>query len=439
MITKQLVQHVLKTSLEDMPEDLVTHAKKSLLNWLGVTIGAIHHETTNILLKVTNDISSASHATILGRKEKSDILSAVLVNGTASHIFDFDDTHLDTIHHPSGPVAPVVFALGEKHQVDPKVLLRAFILGCEVELRISNSVYPAHYQNGFHITASAGVFGAATAAGIILDLNEEEMAMSLGLAGTQSFGLRETFGTMTKPFHPGKAAQNGLLATLLVKNGFTSSEQILEAKSGFLNVYSTKSKSEKILKDWGDVWEFNKNAFKPYACGIVLHPSIDACIALTEYATPLEVAEIELTVHPYVLELTGKENPITGLEGKFSIYYTCAVAFLDNDASEYQYQDEKVNNQEIIAFQKKIKPKTDENMAKDKVFAVLQTYSGKKHEVLIEHATGSLENPMTQKQINQKFKNLCNYLLDKNQMNNVIEKMMHFEELDSIEEILKQI
>src|SRR5699024_3530865 len=127
------------------------------------------------------------------------------------------------------------------------------------------------------------------------------------------------------------------------------------------------------------------------------------------------------------------------LEGKFSIYYTCAVAFLDNDASEYQYQDEKVNNQEIIAFQKKIKPKTDENMAKDKVFAVLQTYSGKKHEVLIEHATGSLENPMTQKQINQKFKNLCNYLLDKNQMNNVIEKMMHFEELDSIEEILKQI
>src|SRR5699024_2857796 len=256
MITKQLVQHVLKTSLEDMPEDLVTHAKKSLLNWLGVTIGDIHHETKNIILKVTNDISSASDATILGRKEKSDILSAVLVNGTASHIFDFDDTHLDTIHHPSGPVAPVVFALGEKHQVDPKVLLRAFILGCEVELRISNSVYPAHYQNGFHITASAGVFGAATAAGIILDLNEEEMAMSLGLAGTQSFGLRETFGTMTKPFHPGKAAQNGLLATLLVKNGFTSSEQILEAKSGFLNVYSTKSKSEKILKDWGDVWEF---------------------------------------------------------------------------------------------------------------------------------------------------------------------------------------
>lgn len=167
-----------------------------------------------------------------GANKKKDLLSAVLINGVSSHIFDYDDTHLETIHHPSGPVAPVIFGLGEMYDLSPTELLRAFIIGCETELRISNAVYPSHYRKGYHITSSTGVFGAAVAAGILLKLNEEQMAMSLGLAGTQSFGLREMFGTMTKPFHPGKAAQNGLLATLLAKQGFTSSKQVLEAKRG---------------------------------------------------------------------------------------------------------------------------------------------------------------------------------------------------------------
>src|SRR5699024_5766304 len=278
MITKQFATNICNTTLESMPQSVVLHAKKSLLNWLGVTIGGINHETINILLETTEELTNSDQATILGRNKKMDILSATLINGTSSHIFDYDDTHLDTIHHPSGPVAPVVFALGEKFGTDCQTLLRAFILGCEVELRISKAIYPSHYQNGFHITSSTGVFGAMTAAGIIMEVNEEKMAMGLGLAGTQAFGLREMFGTMTKSFHPGKAAQNGLLAALLVKNGFTSSDQVLEAKRGFLNVYNSNSQPEKILENWGEDWQLEKNYFKPYACGIVLHPSIDACI-----------------------------------------------------------------------------------------------------------------------------------------------------------------
>lgn len=341
MVTEQLVKSIVNTSYENLPESVIEHAKKSLLNWLGVTIGAINHETINILMEVTDELSSERQATVLGLNQKKDILTSVLINGTSSHIFDFDDTHLDTIHHPSAPVAPVVFALGEKYDLPPKEIIRAFILGCEAELRISNAVYPSHYQSGYHITSSVGVFGAAVAAGILLKLNEDQMAMSLGLAGTQSFGLREMFGSMTKPFHPGKAAQNGLLAALLSEKGFTSSKQVLEAKRGFANVYSPSHDLDKVLIDWGNVWEFEKNAFKPYACGIVLHPSIDACIHLSEFATPDEVKEIQLKVHPYVLELTAKETPNTGMEGKFSIYHTGAIAFLEKDASEDQYQNEK--------------------------------------------------------------------------------------------------
>src|SRR5699024_10083069 len=139
------------------------------------------------------------------------------INGMSSHIFDFDDTHLDTINHPCGPVAPVIFSLAEKYNIDTKKAFLAFILGCEAELRISNDLYPSHYQLGWHITSTTGVFGAAIAAGVMLDLTKEQMVYALGVAGTQSFGLREMFGTMTKPLHPGKAAQNGLYSALLAK------------------------------------------------------------------------------------------------------------------------------------------------------------------------------------------------------------------------------
>ena len=437
MITQTLVRNCLNTSYEMIPNEVVRHAKKSLLNWLGVTIGASHHPSVNILLQLKNELQISRQVSILGRSEKADILWAAFINGMSSHIFDYDDTHLDTIHHPSAPVAPVCFALGEKMNLSGKEILRAFVLGVETELRISNSVYPSHYDLGWHITSSVGVFGAAVAAGVLLNLNEEEMLYALGLAGTQALGLREMFGTMTKPFHPGKAAENGLLAALLAKKGFTSSKQVLEAKRGFANVLAPSHDLAKVNAAWGTQWELLKNAFKPYACGIVLHPAIDACIELGKKVQDVEtVKEIQLYVNPYVLELTGKQDPKTGLEGKFSIYHTGSVAFLEGDAGEEQYSDAKVMDPSTRQFRTKIKPIVDQSMPTDKVLAKLITIDGQTIEHKVEHATGSIENPMTDEQIQRKFSKLTKSIIGENKVNVIIEKLNELDALDHFSEII---
>ena len=273
---------------------------------------------------------------MLGRGERIDILNAALLNGISSHVFDFDDTHLKTIIHPAGPVASAILALSEYRPVSGTDFLNAFILGVEVECRIGNAVYPAHYDVGWHITGTAGVFGAAAAAGNLLGLDEQKMIWALGIAGTQSSGFREMFGTMCKSFHPGRAAQNGLSAALLADRGFTSSDRVLEAPRGFAHVMSTKRDFDEITGGLGEGYEIALNTYKPFACGIVIHPSIDGCIQLrNEHRLKAhDVASIELDVHPLVLELTGKKTPRTGLEGKFSVYHSAAVAIIHGAAGD---------------------------------------------------------------------------------------------------------
>jgi 2-methylcitrate dehydratase PrpD len=421
-ITRTLARYVLQSRYADIPEPVRHEAARSFLNWMGCAVGASGHETVGRALAALSPFSGVAQATVLGRGDRVDVMLAALMNGISSHTFDFDDTHLKTVIHPSGPVASAILALAERQPVKGEDFMHAFILGVEVECRIGNSVYPAHYSVGWHITGTAGVFGAAAAAGKLLGLNEKQLVWALGIAATQSSGLREMFGTMCKPFHPGNAARNGLMAALMAQKNFTSSEEGIEAKRGFAHVLSTEFKPAEITEGLGKSFEISLNTYKPFACGIVIHPAIDGCIQLRN-EHKLKAADIEsiaLKVHPLVLELTGKKEPQTGLEGKFSVYHSAAVAVIHGAGGEGQYSDAVVSDPVVVALRDRVSATVDSSLHEDQVRLAMKLKDGRTLEKFVEHAVGSLGRPMSDADLEAKFRALANGILSKAESDNLI-------------------
>ena len=412
-VTRTLARFVVEHRYADIPEPVRHEAARSFLNWVGCAVGASRHETVERALAALAEFSGPPEATVLGRGDRLDIMQAALMNGITSHTFDFDDTHLKTVIHPSGPVASAILALAERQPVRGEDFVHAFILGVEVECRIGNAVYPAHYDIGWHITGTAGVFGAAAAAGRLLGLSEQQMVWALGIAATQSSGLREMFGTMCKPFHPGNAAKNGLLAALLAQQNFTSSNQAIEAPRGFANVLSTQFKPAQITGRLGETWEIALNTYKPFACGIVIHPAIDGCIQLrNEHQLKAEgIESIALKVHPLVLELTGKKTPQVGLESKFSVYHSAAAAIIYGAAGEAQYSDACVRDPEVIALRDRVSAVADPAVHEDQVRIAIRMRDGSTIEKFVEHAIGSLGKPMSDAALEAKFRSFADGIL----------------------------
>lgn len=405
MTTLELAGLVTDTSPREITAEAMTAAKRSFLNWLGVALGAAQHPLIDKLLEHTAAVGGAPQASVLARATKTDLLTAAMINGTASHIFDYDDTFLDTILHPSAPVAPVVLALAEWHGLGGRAMLEAFIIGVEVEQRIAQVVYPSHYDRGWHITGSVGGFGAATAAARMMGLNAEQLVMALGMAATQPVGLREMFGTHTKPLHPGIAAANGLRSAMLAALGVTSSTRSIEAPRGFAQVTSEQPKLERLIRGWGQSWRITANSYKPFPCGVVIHPIIDGMARLrAEHGIdPTEVSAIELAVHPLVLELTGKTAPRDGLEAKFSAYHCAAVTLLDGWAGLAQFRDERVNSPDVIQLRQLVRATPDPAIAEDQARVAVVRHDGTRAEVWVEHCIGSKDNPMTDDQLDRKF------------------------------------
>jgi 2-methylcitrate dehydratase PrpD len=396
-------------------------AHRTFMNWLGCAVGAAQHEAADAALAAVNLLQPAAQASVLGRREKVDMASAALLNGITSHTFDFDDTHLKTIIHPAGPVASAVLALAEHTKASGREVIDALVIGIDVSCRVGNAMYPEHYDRGWHITGSTGTLGAAAACARLLKLDVQQTAMALGIAASQPVGMREQFGTMTKPFHPGGAARAGLMSALLASQGYTASPKALEAPRGMMQTVSTKNDWAEITGELGQRFEISFNSYKPFACGIVIHPSIDACAQLrAQGVTPEQVERIELKVHSLVLELTGKKEPQDGLQAKFSVYHGCAAGLTFGHAAEEEFSDEIVNRADMVALRRKVVATVDDSIdeASADVTAVLN--DGRRVHVFVEHAIGSLQNPMTDALLEAKFHGLSDGVLGAGQTSELI-------------------
>jgi 2-methylcitrate dehydratase PrpD len=409
--TRELARFVAESRWDFIPETVRHEARRALLNWAGCALGGCRDESVDAALAALSDFSGPPQATLLGRGGRLDILNAAAINALSSNILDFDDTHLRTVIHPTVPVAAAALALAEHSRATGAQLVQAFVLGVEAECRVGNAVSPEHYDAGWHITSTCGVFGAAAACAKLLGLDATKTAWAFGLAANTASGTTGAHGSMTKSWNMANAARNGLTAALLAAKGFTSTEQGLEGERGFARVFSRRHDPAELVRGLGESWELAQNAYKPYPCGIVSHPVIDACLVLRgdQRASPDAIERIELDVHPLVRTLMGNAAPKTGLEAKLSVQHCAAAALIRGEVGVREFTDACVNDSAVAALRSRVALAENPAMPKEAARVTVRLRNGSTLEKHVPHATGSLERPMTDEAIGRKFRALAEW------------------------------
>jgi 2-methylcitrate dehydratase PrpD len=352
--TSALARRLQAMTWDSLPAEAVAVAKQCLLDWLGVALAARREPLVTILLDELAPDDHPDGASILGHARRAPIDAAVLINGAMSHALDFDDV-IGVMGHPTVPVAPVVLALAEQLGASGPEALLAFIVGVEAECSVAALMGPSHYAAGWHGTATYGTFGAAMAAASLLKLDEPQLLHAFGLAGTQAAGLKSVFGTMSKPLHAGKAAQNGLLAARLAKRGFTSDTDILGSPQGFAATQSTTIDASLASRGAG-VPFVTEALFKYHAACYLTHNAIEAAAALRRHGVrPEAIRSVRVEVHPVHMGVCNIEAPRTGLECKFSLRMTTAMALAGEDTFRDQlFSDEIADRPDLVSLCRKI-------------------------------------------------------------------------------------
>lgn len=436
--SEALAIHVVASKPEALSQADRHEAKRALVNIVGCALGGADHPAVDIAIGSLGPFAGAPNCAVLGRSEKFDPLLASLLNGISSHVHDFDDTTPSNYIHPTSPVASALFAYASVNKVSGLDFLNAYVLGYEAVTRIGNATYPAHYQRGWHSTGSIGVFGAAVAVAKLMGLDQGQMRHAIGLAATQGAGIRDNFGAMAKSFHPGRSAQSGYMAAVLAADGFTSGPRPLEGPRGFAEVTAGEYDLDVVTRDLGRDHLLNLNTYKPFPCGIVVHPTIDACLQLrAEHGfAPEDIANVELRVAPLVLDLCNQRDIKTGLEGKFSIYHAAALALVRNQASLAEFSDEAVADPAISAMRDRVKPVADNSVSEDGVDVELVLKDGRRLTKSLEFSIGNIRRPLTDEQLESKFRDQVT-VIGQTQANDVIKRLWSIESLQDMQGLIE--
>jgi len=432
--TRDIAEFAVQTRYQDLPAAVVHEAKRDIINVLAVGLYSARDPSLQILLSLFSEEGGNPRASVWGAGFKTTLANAALANGYTAHLEDYDDTHFPTVVHPTAPTLPAAYALAEQRGASGRDLITAVALGVETVCRVCLSVYPWHYDAGWHITGTMGVFGSAIAASKVLGLDVDQTVGAMGIAGTQAAGVREAFGTMSKAMHAGRAAQAGLNSALLAQKGFTSAPAILEGRRGVAVVMSSEHDLSRLTEGLGKRWEIFNNGLKPYSCGVVSHAAIDAAIAIGARPgfEPNAVESIEAFVHPLVPELMGRMEPDVGLAGKFSCAHCISVGLVDGAAYPAQFTDAKVTDPLLSALRRKVKFTIDHSKAEDQVTLRLTMRDGAVLEQSVEHATGSPQNPMTDGRLAEKFLTLASPTMGDAPAQSLLDRLWHLDEVSDV-------
>jgi 2-methylcitrate dehydratase PrpD len=406
-VTQSLAHLVVTTRWDDIPQPVRHQAKRSFMNFFAVALAGCRASPVEIALRSLLEFSGGKQATVVGRGERIDALSAAFLNAAGANVFDFCDTHVRTVIHPTAPVAPALLALAEMRQGGEPVsgpdLLLAFVLGQEVQARIALAISPAHYDSGWHITSTCGVFGAVAGSGKLLALNESRMVWALGTAATQSAGLCECLGTPAKSVSVGNAARNGLWSALLAEKGFDGPPEPLAGVQGFYNALGGPTNLALVTDGLGESWELMNTSYKPYPCGFVIHPVLDCLLDWRRDNPDAVIEKVVVRGNPLLQLRTDRPNVSTGRESQVSVQHAVAAALVTGKAGVDQFTDACVNDPAVEALRHRVTVEVDPAFGTVAV-AVDVMADGKSYKLAQAAARGSDQNPMSDKDLEDKLR-----------------------------------
>jgi len=403
-VTQRLARFVATTRWDDIPSAVRHQAKRSLINFFAVALAGCRTGAVEIALRSLSQFSGGKQATIVGRRERIDALSAAFLNAAGANVHDYCDTHVRTVIHPTAPVAPALLALAELRPVNGADFLLAFILGNEVQARVGLAISPGHYNRGWHITSTCGVFGAASGAGKVLGLGEQQMAWALGIAATQSAGLCECLGTAAKSVSVGNAARNGLWSALLAEKGFDGPTEPLAGTQGFFRALAETPDLSLVTAGLGESWEIMATSYKPYPCGFVIHPVLDCVLDWRRDNPEAQVVRVMVRGNPLLGVRADRPDVATGRESQVSVQHAVAVALVTGQAGIDQFSDASVRDPTVQALRSKVELVRDPAFATIAAAVDITTVDGKVHRTQQKAARGSDANPLSDRDLEQKLR-----------------------------------
>jgi len=378
-LTDQLWRRYGGLTLEDLPDDVASVAHQCIIDWFGCALAGSREPLSQIL---RDEFASPDDAcALIGSELRAAPLRAAMINGAAGHAIDFDDTSMIMGGHATVPLLPAVLALAEEQGRSGADVVTAYVVGMEVQSRIGRSIGSEHYRNGWHTTSTIGVFGAAAASAWLLGLDGDGFGTTMGIAASNASGLKANFGTMTKPLHPGQAAERGLLAARLAARGFTSNAAAVDGNQGFAQAAGTGSLDQEAIDRFDGKWITPRTLFKVHAACHLTHAGIEATSSIVANGVAADSIEnITLTVNPSILDVCGITDPTSGLEAKFSLRGTQALLVHGVDtAAASSFEDGPINRPEVQAFIDQVSIQTDDSLQTMETNVVVTTPSGTHH------------------------------------------------------------